>query len=287
MILIADCGSTKCDWAVLNQHGESKLFETQGFNPYFHDEKNISGFISSNRDLIKNSKNIREIYFYGAGCSQEKLNLIVEKALKSIFTSASIIVRHDLYGAAFATWNQEPAITGILGTGSNSCFFDGKKITQANEGLGLGYILGDEGSGSYYGKILLRAHLQNTLPGIIHQFLEEHFNLSRDEIVQHVYRSSQANVYLASFTPVLIKFRNHPWTQNLIQEGMTAYLNSHVRCYENHLVVPLHMIGSIAFIFKKELRNVAKTYGISLGNVIQKPITGLIDYHSKSSSASQ
>ena len=279
MILIADCGSTKCDWILVKNPNESQHLETPGFNPFHHKEEEIRSFICSNAALTEVGTFVKKVFFYGAGCSGEKLNAIVINALKSVFGSAEIHVEHDMLGAALSTWNGHPAITGIMGTGSNSCFYDGKIVMQANDGLGLGYILGDEGSGSYYGKKILRMYLQQTLPFDIHSFLKEKYQLTREKIVDSVYRKPNANVFLASFSDVLSVFRKDPWVQEMLQEGMNQFLESHVICYPQSKEVPLHMIGSIAYHFKEELEEAAKKKQIVIGNIIQKPITGLLKYH--------
>ncbi|MCB0820487.1 MAG: hypothetical protein KDC13_07675, partial [Bacteroidetes bacterium] len=214
MLLIADSGSTKCDWMLLNENQESKSFSTMGFNPYFHNEAVISNAIRQNAEMMAFAPQVTALFLYSAGCSSKELKLVVERALRSVFENAEIYVDHDLVGAAFATWDENPAITGILGTGSNSCYFDGDIVKQANSGLGLGYILGDEGSGSYYGKILLRGYLSNTLPEEIHSILKNEHKLSRDVIVENVYMKPHANVYLASFMKVLSDNKHLPWVEN-------------------------------------------------------------------------
>ncbi len=179
MLLIADSGSTKCDWMLLQENEEARSFSTMGFNPYFHNEAVISNAIRQNTEMVSFAPQVTALFLYSAGCSSKDLKLVVERALRSVFPNADIYVDHDLVGAAFATWDENPAITGILGTGSNSCYFDGDIVKQANSGLGLGYILGDEGSGSYYGKILLRSYLSNNLPDEIYSILYNEHKLPK------------------------------------------------------------------------------------------------------------
>jgi len=281
MLLIADSGSTKCDWMLIRENEEAQSFSTMGFNPYFHNEAVISNAIRQNNDLLEAAPQVTMLFLYSAGCSSKELKLVVERALRSVFHQANIYVDHDLVGAAFATWDENPAITGILGTGSNSCYFDGDIVKQANSGLGLGYILGDEGSGSYYGKILLKQFLTNQLPDEIHQALSQDFKLNRDVIVENVYMKPHANVYLASFMKVLSENKQNPWVQQLIQQGMEAFFQSHVLCYKNHQRVPVHFIGSIAYHFEENLRKVADNLQVNVGTIIKKPIFGLVNYHLK------
>lgn len=281
MLLIADSGSTKCDWMLIKENEEAHNFSTMGFNPYFHNEAVISNAIRQNTDLMEVAPQVSLLFLYSAGCSSKELKLVVERALRSVFTNANIYVDHDLVGAAFATWDENPAITGILGTGSNSCYFDGDIVKQANSGLGLGYILGDQGSGSYYGKILLSSYLQNLLPDDIHTLLRDEYKLSRDVIVENVYMKPHANVYLASFMRVLSENRDHPWVQEIVNRGMEDFYTTHVACYKNYQRVPVHFIGSIAYYFEDSLRNTASRLGIRVGTIIKKPIFGLVNYHLK------
>jgi glucosamine kinase len=281
MLLIADSGSTKCDWMLIKEGEEPKSFNTMGFNPFFHNEAVISNAIRQNTEMCGFAPEVSALFLYSAGCSSKELKLVVERALRSVFVNANIYVDHDLVGAAFATWDDNPAITGILGTGSNSCYFDGDIIKQANTGLGLGYILGDEGSGSYYGKMLLKKYLSNSLPEEIHQILRDEYKLSRDVIVENVYMKPHANVYLASFMKVLSDNKDMLWVQTLVNKGMQDFLESHIACYKNYQRVPSHFIGSIAHFFEKNLREVAANMGIEVGTIIKKPIFGLVNYHMK------
>jgi N-acetylglucosamine kinase-like BadF-type ATPase len=281
MLLIADSGSTKCDWMLIKENEETQSFNTMGFNPYFHNEAVISNAIRQNSELCEVASKVTNLFLYSAGCSSKELKLVVERALRSVFTNANIYVDHDLVGAAFATWDENPAITGILGTGSNSCYFDGDIVKQANSGLGLGYILGDEGSGSYYGKTLLRDYLHNKLPDEIYDILRNEYKLNRDVIVENVYMKPHANVYLASFMKILSDNKKLEWVELLVNKGMEDFFMSHVTCYKNYQRVPVHFIGSIAHHFEDNLRNVANKMSIQVGTIIKKPIYGLVSYHMK------
>jgi N-acetylglucosamine kinase-like BadF-type ATPase len=281
MLLIADSGSTKCDWMLIQDNAESLSFSTMGFNPYFHNEAIISNAIRENPELCRFAENISMLFLYSAGCSSKELKLVVERALRSVFPKANVYVDHDLVGAAFATYDDNPAITGILGTGSNSCYFDGDIVKQAHNGLGLGYILGDEGSGSYYGKKLLRQYLANYLPEELHSILRDEYKLNRETIVEGVYMKPHANVYLASFMKVLSDNKENSWVQETVNQGMLDFLDTHVKCYKNYQRVATHVIGSIAYNFEDNLRNAGKKEGIEIGTIIQKPIFGLVNYHMK------
>ena len=279
MLLIADSGSTKCDWLLMS--GEEVILETStmGFNPYFHDEAVISGALRFHRDLQKYANRISSIFFYGAGCSSKELNAIVHRALKSVFPVARITVDHDLNGAAMACYDGEPGIACILGTGSNSCFFDGNVVTE--EVPALAYILGDEGSGSYYGKQLLAGYLYKHLPAELHADFEAQYGIGKDEIMENVYMKPNANVYLASFMRFFSSHKQHPWVQERVLKGMTHFLKTHVMCYPNYREVPVNFVGSVAFYFEGILRRAAEPLGITVGRIVKKPIHGLAKYHQR------
>ncbi len=280
MYLIADSGSTKCDWMLVDESGkELESFSTMGFNPFFHDEKIIANAILGNPGLTAIATKVELVFLYSAGCSSRALKAVVEAALQSVFKKANIYVDHDLVGAAFATYDDRPGITCILGTGSNSCFFDGDNLSE--EVPALGYILGDEGSGSYYGKKLLTEFLYQRLPPSLHEMLEKEYQLNKSVIFENVYMKPHANVYLASFMKVFSSNRDNPWVVETVSAGMRHFMENHVQCFPNYRKVPVHFIGSIAFFFEDILRNSASCMGITVGNIIQKPIHGLVSYHMK------
>jgi N-acetylglucosamine kinase-like BadF-type ATPase len=281
MLLIADSGSTKCDWMLIKENEEAESFNTMGFNPYFHNEAVIANAIQQNAGLMQYANQVSMLFLYSAGCSSKDLKSVVERALKNVFQNANIYVDHDLVGAAFATWDETPAITGILGTGANSCYFDGDIVKQAHNGLGLGYILGDEGSGSYYGKLLCKAFLSNSLPEQLHAILRDEYKLSRESIVENVYMKPHANVFLASLMKVMSQHRELDWVQQQVRGGMKLFLETHIMCYKNHNRVPVHLIGSIAYYFDTLLKEEAAKLNIQIGKILKKPIFGLVEYHMK------
>lgn len=278
MLLVVDSGSTKSDW-VLVQDQENLNFNTMGLNPYFHDEDTVYNAIQANSELFHFTEVVTELYFYGAGCSAPHLNSIIERGLQRAFPNATIHVGHDLTACAYATYTGIPAISCIIGTGSNSCYFDGNVVSEVIPALG--YILGDEGSGSYFGKQLLANYLYKRLPEHIHQSFLNETGLDKDQIVDHVYKQPYANVYLASMMKFIIKHANDPYIEEMIFKGFVHFIEIHVKCYENHRVVPVHFIGSIAYLFRKQLEKACGVNSVELGNIIQKPIDGLIAYHQK------
>ena len=278
MIVIADSGSTKCDWVILTKEGEiiSQTY-TMGFNPYFHNESLIASEIKTNTHLSDYADKITSVYYYGAGCSSDKLKRIVENALKQSFSNAQLTIEHDLLGAAYATYDGQPCISCILGTGSNSCLFDGESLHEKVPALG--YILGDEGSGSYFGKKLVAGYLYQKLPTDIAADFKAEFGITMQDIVSNVYTKPHANVYLASFTRFISKHKHEPYFKQMLHDGMKDFLQTHVMCYENYQGTPVHFIGSIAFHFQDAIKSAADELGVKLGDIVQKPIENMIRFH--------
>ncbi len=250
---------------------------TMGFNPYFHTAAFIRKEVARVPEIQRFGKEVSKVFFYGAGCSSPSLNAIVAEGLQEAFPNAEILVDHDLKSCAYATYNGEPNISCILGTGSNSVYFDGKEISE--EVPALAYILGDEGSGSYLGKKLLAAYLYKQLPPSIQEDFEQTYTLRRDEIMEHVYARPHANVYLAGFAPFFSKHIKHPYMWEIVFTGFRTFLEIHALCYPNARAVELNFVGSIAYHFKDVLEDAAEHLDLKMGIVVQKPLDGLIAYH--------
>tara|TARA_R110002050_G_scaffold221441_1_gene357243 strand:- start:9030 stop:9899 length:870 start_codon:yes stop_codon:yes gene_type:complete len=280
MILIADSGSTKCDWVAIEKSGTEVLRTlTMGFNPYFHSQATISTAIKQNEQLAGLQNEVEAIYYYGAGCSSKDLNHIVEVALRVSFPKAEIHVDHDLLGAAYAAYQGEPNVTCILGTGSNSCFFDGKTLTESVPALG--FILGDEGSGSYFGKKLIAAHLYGKLPKEVDEDFTRIYGLTMQEIVTNVYVKPHANVYLASFVRFISGYKTLPFFEEMLHNGMKEFLSTHVLCYPEAHDLKINFVGSVAFHFKEAIYSAAKELDLTIGEIIQRPANELVNYHKK------
>ena len=279
MILIAESGSTKTDWVLVNDQNDITMFKSMGFNPFFHSSEFIAEKIKENVEFYNASKNVERLYFYGAGCSSNEMNQIVKSGLSLVFPNSLITVDHDLLACALSTYKGEPAISCILGTGSNSCYYDGQTLRE--EVPAIAYILGDEGSGSYYGKKLLRDYLYNQLPSSINEDFEDQFGSSKLDIFENVYLKPHANVYLASFMKFLNRHYHHNYVIDMIQNGMNEFIKIHVCCYPEHKTVKTHFIGSISKIFEAELKSAAENNGVILGDIIQKPVDNLVNYHLK------
>lgn len=277
MLLIADSGSTKCHWALLQADGSVQRFETMGFNPFFHDSDRIAAEIMNNDGLNSLRNQITRIAYYGAGVSSADRVKIVKTALADVFSNAQSSVYHDMIGAAHATCGQNPGIACIIGTGSNSCFFDGTDISEKVPALG--YILGDEASGTWLGKILLRDFLYHDLPAEMETDFIATYNLDKEDIFNRIYKQPGVNVFLASFARFLGKHKNHPYVQKHAKEGFEAFLKVHVCKFEQHQSVPVHFVGSVAFHFQDELREVCSAKGIQCGTITDEPILGLVEYY--------
>lgn len=279
MFFVVESGSTKSDWVLVENKKRQNLFSTIGFNPYFHDSDFIVNEIRKNNDILSVSQKIKGVYFYGAGCSSEKLNKVIIEALNRIFVHSTNLVDHDLLASAYATYSGVPQISCILGTGSNSCFFDGEKVFEVRPALG--YILGDEGSGSFFGKKLLIDFLYGRLPNDIENAFLDTYAIDKDVIVQKVYKEPNANVYIASFMPFIEKNKEHDYFDKMLVEGFKEFIDVHVACYQNYKSFEVNFVGSVSSLFEKQLKKAGHEMGISIGHIIRKPVDALVDYHIK------
>ena len=276
MILIADSGSSKTDWRVIHKDGQISQFRGIGFNPYYLSVEEMTQQLKQ-EFLLNIAEEIEEIYYYGAGCAAPEKKVEVQQSLRAIFSKAKIQIDHDLLAAAKATCGHHPGIACILGTGSNSCDYDGKNIISSRPAAG--YILGDEGSGSYFGKQLLSNFLYHKLPAHVEADFIATYKLDKDQIVNHVYREPNANVYIASFMPFIAKHKDEPFFSEMVYAGFKKFMEVHVCCYENFQNTEVHFVGSLSKIFEAELDKAARELNVTVTSIIQKPITGLVNYH--------
>ncbi len=277
MILVADSGSTKCDWIFTDGANTRLTFHTMGFNPFFHNSELIESEIRKNEALAELALKVDHVFFYGAGASHASRNEIVAIALRKVFTKAEVMVDHDLLGAVRATCGDDPGISCILGTGSNSCYFDGADIHEVVPALG--YVLGDEAGGTFYGKELLRMFLYHELPDKIHQGLIDTFGLTKEGIFEAVYNKPNPNVYLASFMRFLSDNRDDKWVRDFIYNGFSKFINIHIWKYPNHKDVPVHFVGSVAFHFSDLLKEACKIHRLNVGVITREPVINLVEYH--------
>ena len=278
MILITDGGSTKCDWILMDKTGNVVLkTRTKGLNPAVVPEENIKERILANEELQPFLNKITTVDFYGAGCGTKTPIQLLTNILSEIFSFAEISVNEDMIAAVYAA-TLEPGIVCILGTGSNSCYFDGKVIHNGIESLG--YSLMDEASGNYFGKRLLRDYFYKKMPTQLAIDFEKRFNLDPDEIKNHLYKRHNPNMYLASFAEFIFTSNEvNGYFYKLISEGMLKFIEYRILCFKESQNVPIHFIGSIAHFSEEIIKECMKPYHLELGNIIRRPIDGLIEYY--------
>ena len=284
MHLIADSGSTKTDWCLCNKSTTLSSIQTQGINPYHQTEEAIEEVLREellpqlkSQELMAHSSQLH-IIFYGSGCANETACNRIKEALFKVLDTKDVTIHSDLLGAARALCGHEEGIACVLGTGSNSCLFNGKEIIANTPPLG--YILGDEGSSAVLGRRLVGDCLKNQLPEPLRdEFLAE-YNLTQEIILEKVYRQPLANRFLASLTPFLSKHREVPEVHKLLVESFTDFFVRNVKQYRRPWL-PIHFVGSIANAFPAELKEAAESLGMELGTILQSPMEGLIKYHSK------
>ena len=280
MIAIVDGGSTKCDWVILDNSGKiTQKTETLGFNPNIINADLIPVELEINQHLFFIKEHLQEIYFYGSGCGTPENAAIIETQFKKVFPFANVTVKEDMTAAAYAAYNGKPAIVCILGTGSNSCYFDGEKVRR--DLPSLGFLIGDEGSGSAIGKQLLRRFFMKKLPKELHQDFVETYHLTIEEAIKNMYHNSRANAYLAEFNKFVVKNIKHPYFQNMVFDEMKNFFEYQVLPYEEAREAEINFIGSIAFVYEDILRSAAAELNLTVGIIVQKPIESLVAYHKK------
>ena len=275
-ILIADSGSTKTQWCLLSGD-KKKMISTQGISPYFLNDESL-GKILSEELLPKTGKTeIDEIHYYGTGCINPVNIALVKRGLKKLYKTAAVYVNHDLLGAAKALCGNEKGIACILGTGSNSCFYNGKKVVKNSPGLG--FILGDEGSGTYLGKKVLQYYLYSTFDAELMDKFKMKYPETTSEILDNVYKADLPNRYLAGFVSFLIENRGHFMIENIIEDSINDFFFNHIYKYRESWSLPINFVGSVAFGFKDVLAEMCRGYELKLGIVLKSPIDGLIKHH--------
>jgi len=282
MNLIADSGSTKTDWRLIDDSGKEHQFSTIGFNPFFQNSTVIAEELKKNLrpqiNLICDSeKNQLNVYFYGAGCSSPEKCEIVSTALKHVFPKSLIEVEHDLLAAARALCGTQEGIAAIMGTGSNSCYYDGSKIVD--NVTSLGYILGDEGSGAYIGKHFIQDYLNKEIPENIAKQFRETYNMTDEHILDAVYKQPMPSRFLASFSKFINLHRKEEYFINLVDHNFDQFFNKHICKYKNHRNINMSCVGSVAYYYSDTLKNVAERKGVKLGKILESPIKDLTAYH--------
>lgn len=275
--LIADSGSTKAEWCLLDGTKKKKII-TQGMSPYFLGQADVQAILEN--ELKPKLKNINpeEVFYYGTGCSNPNNAAMIKKALQQTFADASVNVDHDLSGAARALCGRTKGIACILGTGSNSCYYNGKKIIKNSPGLG--FILGDEGSGANLGIKTVQYYLYNTFDPDLMERFKSKYNTNAAEILESVYKKPLPNRYLAQYAAFLAENRGHYMVENIIEDSLNDFFFNHICKYTESWRLPIHFIGSVAYGFKDVLKDLCNAYQFQLGTVMKNPMDGLIKYHS-------
>ncbi|HRO70797.1 MAG TPA: N-acetylglucosamine kinase [Chitinophagaceae bacterium] len=275
--LIADSGATKAEWTLIDER-KNKTILTQGISPYFLNRDQIRELLL--KELKPKMKNVRvdEVFFYGTGCANPDNAKLVKNALKDVFPESKVDVNHDLLAAARALCGHSKGIACILGTGSNSCYYNGKKIVQNSPGLG--YVLGDEGSGAYMGKRVLQYYLYNTFDDELKGRFDLKYLTNSSEILENVYKNPLPNRYLAGFVMFLAENRGHYMIENIIEDCLNDFFFTHLCRYKESKLLPVNFVGSVAYGFRDVLQELCNSYEFKLGKVLKKPMSGLIEYHS-------
>lgn len=279
MILIADSGSTKTAWRLIDEKKHIHQFSSEGIHPLFCDQQKIISILQ--QQLCSNigfppATTIDEIYFYGAGCSSAERNRFIEDALKAVFTQAKTEVASDLTGAARGLYGHQEGIVAILGTGSSSGTYDGKIIVHSRPSLG--YILGDEGSGAYLGKQLLQDFLYGNLPEKLSIILKEQYKLDKEKITQSVYRDSFPNRYLASYSHFILRHIQDEYCAHLVYNSFLAFIDKHIRYYDT-TNLSFSATGSVAYFYSNILRKACEVNDIRFTSATEHPAAGLALYH--------
>ncbi|GAB3980648.1 ATPase [Spirosoma terrae] len=276
--LIADSGSTKTDWRLVFQDGTARAIQTNGFNPYYQTTSQIS--VTLQEQLVPHLEKapVSAVFFYGAGCSGPAVNYIVADALQAVMpTLDTIEVNSDMLGAARGASGHKPGIVCILGTGSNACFYDGYQIERGIQTLG--FWLGDEGSGGYLGKTLVRDFFQERLPKHLADTFKKRYALDRATLLENAYQKPFPNRYFAAFTPFLSEHIADRYVDTLVTDAFEVFLSTYVARLPEAQQYAVHFVGSIAHYFSDQLKKAVEETALLMGDIIKAPAEKLVDFH--------
>lgn len=277
MLLLIDSGSTKTEWTILVEKQIVKTFFTNGFNPYYSNSEVIASILEAELPADVPFNDVLKLVYYGAGCSTETNCDIVAQAMRQFFKNAEIKIHHDLLAAAHALLGRNEGIACILGTGSNSCYYDGKKIVENVPSLG--YVLGDDGAGSYIGKEVLKAYLYDDMPADLKSKFESTFDYSLDDILNQIYHGNKPAKFMASFARFAGENQKHLFMEQLVSNVFDSFIKVQLSKYSRYQDVPVCFTGSVSYYFREILEKRLKNAGIQMGIVMSNPSVGLIQYH--------
>lgn len=277
MILICDSGASKSDWVLIDKNGEQLSIQLIGLNPFYLTPEETRIILLKELTPFIEAKKIEKLYFYGAGCSSPYKCMMLEEAFLTLFKNSEIIIKSDLLGSARALFGNKPGIVCILGTGSNSCYYDGEEITL--KAVSLGYFFGDEGSGAHMGKQFIKDFLMGALPEELSDAFKKNYSYTRDNILDAVYNLPFPNRFLASFCEFFTDHLSSKYIFDLVTNSFREFFNLYVEIYPKYKDKKVSFTGSVAYFFEPLLRQVAKEHGITIDKVIQSPIKLLAEYH--------
>lgn len=273
MLLVADSGSSKADWILTLSDTETILFRTSGINPFFLSEKDIIKIFQNTPEIQPYTDQVKEIYFFGAGCSSPDRREHISNALSKIFKNAFVSVDIDIIASIYATAGNSKGICCIIGTGSNITYFDGSKIHESKHGLG--YILGDEGSGTWLGKQLITSFLYGKMPADLSDSFYKNYKIDKESIIKHVYQQPAPNFYLASFAPFLSEHIDHPFIVDILKKSFSEFIETNIKSYPDYKDQTCHFVGSIAYHFSDILKELCTANEIKVGKILKHPIEEL------------
>ena len=279
MRLIIDAGSTKMEWILLDGDVVKQRFQTEGFNPNYAEKQCLENMVSfvETQCLASQKTEIQSIHYYGTGCGNEQNCLLIKEVFLHHFPNAETSVTHDLMAACHAVLGHEKGIACILGTGSNSCVYDGADIIE--KAVSLGYMVGDEGSGMHIGREVVRAYFHGFMPKDLSQIFKSEYHLELKDFIQHLYHEDQPSKYLASFAKFAGENQSHPYIKGLVKGCFKAFIEAFILRYKDGKSLKISFIGSVAFHFQDLLKESLMEYGLSLGEIMQAPAEGLIRYY--------
>ncbi|MCX6213656.1 N-acetylglucosamine kinase [Spirosoma sp.] len=278
MLLIADSGSTKTDWQLVTADGQPRAIQTDGFNPYYQTTQQIVATLQIQLIPYLTDAAVTNVFYYGTGCTGPAVNHIIADALRVVLPALQTVdVNSDMLGAARGALGHESGIVCILGTGANACCYDGNQITRGIQSLG--FWLGDEGSGGYLGKTLVRDFFQERLPANLWAAFQNQYALDRPTLLENAYQKPYPNRYFASFTPFLFAHLNEPYITELVIDAFVLFLTTYVKRFPESETGPVHFVGSIAYYFADQLREAVEQTGLTMGRIIKAPAVALVDFH--------